>query len=115
VAPGGAEASRIILTVCWTLPLTWAPGEAASGFSVAAELVDADQVQREVLDAVEQAIQPGVIADCPQGRETQLTGLSSPGKGRLAVLMDINRPRNTFMDPATMPEVTQNLAEVLGN
>ena len=30
----------------------------------AVKLVETDQVQREVLDAVEQTVEPGVIADC---------------------------------------------------
>ncbi len=30
----------------------------------AVKLVETDQVQREVLDSVEQAVEPGVIADC---------------------------------------------------
>jgi len=34
-----------------------------SGSGVAAEFVEADQMQGEVLDPVKQAVEPGIIAD----------------------------------------------------
>jgi hypothetical protein len=37
------------------------------------------------------------------------------GKGRLAILMDINWPQNDFMDSSTFPGVTQNLAYFLSH
>jgi hypothetical protein len=38
-------------------------GVRCSGSGVAAELVEADQMQGEVLDPVKQTVEPGVIAD----------------------------------------------------
>jgi Cutinase len=37
------------------------------------------------------------------------------GHGRLAIIMDINWPQNTFMDASTFPSVTQNLAYFLSH
>ena len=37
------------------------------------------------------------------------------GKGRLAILMDINWAQTSYMDPTTMPLVTQDLPDFLSN